>query len=118
MKDKDCIFCKIARGEIKVDVVEENDNFLAFPDANPIVKGHTLIIPKKHFVNIMDLPSSLASEMFDLIKKVGEKRLKEGYEGFNLVMNNFEAASQVVMHAHFHLIPRKKDDGLVGFTHR
>jgi len=109
--NEDCIFCKIARKEVKSEIVEETDNFFAFLDLSPRTKGHTLIIPKKHFSNIMDLPALYGNELLDIIKKVGEKRLKEGNEGFNLVMNNFPAAGQVVMHAHIHLIPRKKEDG-------
>ncbi len=108
--NNECIFCRIARKEVKVEVIEESENFLAFPDANPISEGHTLIIPKKHFANIMDLPSDLGSEIVGLIKRVAEKRIKEGAEGFNLLMNNFEAAGQVILHAHLHLIPRKKGD--------
>ena len=102
-----CIFCKIARKEVKVEIIEESRNFLAFPDKNPKTEGHTLIIPKKHFVNILDLPSGLGEELLDIVKKVAEKKLKEGAGGFNLIMNNFPAAGQVVMHAHLHLIPRK-----------
>ena len=108
--EKDCVFCKIARGEIPVKLVYESDNFLAFPDAHPKVPGHILIVPKKHFTNIVDLPSDLGSELIDMIKKVAEKRLKEGAEGFNLIMNNFPAAGQLVMHAHLHFLPRKKGD--------
>jgi histidine triad (HIT) family protein len=108
----DCIFCKIARKEIKAEILEESQNFIAFLDAHPKAKGHTLIIPKKHFTNLMDLPSDLASEMMDMIKKVAEKRIKEGAEGFNIVSNNFPAAGQVVMHTHIHLLPRKSGDGL------
>ena len=108
----DCIFCKIAKKEIKAEIVEESENFVAFPDSNPIGKGHTLIIPKKHFVNVMDLPVDLTSEMIDVVKRVAEKKLKQGFEGFNLVMNNFEAAGQIVMHAHLHLLPRKKGDNI------
>ena len=67
----DCIFCKIARKEIKVKIIEESDNFLAFPDANPKVERHTLIISKKHFSNIVDLPALLGNELLDMIKKVG-----------------------------------------------
>lgn len=104
----DCIFCKIARKEIKAEIVEESDNFIVFPDVHPKVKGHILIIPKKHFVNIMDLPSDLASELFDLIKRIAQKKLREGFEGFNLIMNNGSCAGQVVMHAHIHFLPRKK----------
>lgn len=111
MEQKDCVFCRIAEGKLEVDRIEESKNFLAFPDKNPRTKGHTLIIPKKHFVNILDLPSALGSELIDIIKRVAEKKLREGATGFNLGMNNFPDAGQVVMHAHIHLIPRKKGDG-------
>jgi len=110
-KEKDCIFCKIANKEIKVKIIYENDNFMAFPDINPRVKGHTLIIPKKHFINILDLPKILGNELLDAIKNVASIKLKEGFEGFNIIQNNFPVAGQIVMHAHFHLIPRKKGDG-------
>jgi histidine triad (HIT) family protein len=106
----DCIFCKIANKEIDVEVIYENDNFIAFPDANPKVEGHTLIVPKKHFTNVLDLPVSLGSELLDAIKAVADEKLKEGFEGFNVLQNNFESAGQVVMHAHFHFLPRKKGD--------
>jgi len=109
---RDCIFCKISNGEIEVGRVYENDNFLAFPDANPRVEGHTLIVPKKHFLNILDMPASLGSELIDAIKNVAKIRMDEGAEGFNIVQNNFSVAGQVVMHAHFHLLPRKEGDGL------
>jgi len=106
----DCVFCKIARKEIKVEVVYENDNFLAFPDAHPICKGHTLIIPKKHFSNLLDLPEILGSELLDAIKKVAEIRLKSGAGGFNIIVNNGSAAGQAVMHSHLHLVPRKRGE--------
>ena len=109
---EECVFCKIARKEIPVDVVYENDNFVCFPDANPRVEGHCLIVPKKHFVNVLDLPGSLGSELLDAIKNVGELKLKEGFEGFNVVMNNLEPAGQVVMHAHLHVLPGKEGDGI------
>ena len=111
-KEKDCVFCKIAKKEVKAEIVEESDNFVAFPDANPITEGHTLIIPKKHFANIMDLPSTLGLELIDFVKKIAEEKLRKGAEGFNLFMNNFSAAGQVVEHAHLHLVPRKKGDGV------
>ena len=107
----DCVFCKIVKGKIKVKKIYESENFLAFPDANPVVEGHLLIVSKKHFVNLMELPSDLAGEMTDTIKRIFEIKQKEGFEGFNLVMNNFPVAGQVVMHAHLHLVPRKKGDG-------
>lgn len=111
-KKDDCIFCKIASKEQEADIIAESDNFLAFPDANPVGPGHSLIIPKNHFVNIMDLPSDLGSELLDIIKEVAAIRLKEGFEGFKLVANNFPVAGQIVMHSHFHLIPRKEKDGV------
>ncbi len=108
---QDCIFCKIAKKQTPVKIVYENDNFLAFLDMNQKTSGHTLIIPKKHFINIIDLPESLGSELLDAIKRVAEIRLKEGAEGFNIMQNNGKFAGQVIMHAHFHLLPRKKGDG-------
>ena len=106
---KDCIFCKMAKKEIKVKIIYENDSFFAVPDANPKVEGHTLIIPKKHFVNMMDLPTHLGKDLIDAIKKVAKKKLKE-FDGFNILQNNFPSAGQVVMHAHFHFFPRRKGD--------
>ena len=110
--EKECIFCKIARGEVlKEKFLYENDDFVVFPDANPKVPGHTLVVPKKHCVNLMDMPETLGSEMMDAIKNAFEIRAKEGADGFNLVSNNFPSAGQLVMHAHLHILPRKKGDG-------
>jgi len=107
----ECIFCKIAKKEIPVEIVAETKNFLAFPDKNPRVRGHTLVIPKKHFLNMMDMPSLYGNELLDIVKGVADKRLKEGASGFNIGMNNFPDTGQVVMHAHLHIMPRKKGDG-------
>ena len=109
---KECVFCKIARKEIPVEIIEESENFLAFPDKNPIAKGHTLIISKKHFSNIIDLPCILGSELLGMIKTIVEKRIKEKAEGFNIATNIGQAAGQVVMHIHVHIIPRKKGDSV------
>src|SRR4030042_4585054 len=109
----ECIFCKIAKGGVPREKIYENDNFFSVPDIKPIVPGHTLVIPKKHFETILDLPSSLGPELLDCIKKTSLKLIEEyKAEGFNLITNNFEAAGQVVKHVHFHIIPRKKGDGL------
>ncbi|MBU1136025.1 MAG: HIT family protein [Nanoarchaeota archaeon] len=112
IKQDECIFCKIAKKEIPVEVIFETENFICFPDADPVVKGHSLIITKKHFMNIMELPSDLGKELINVIKKLGEIKLKECFSGFNLIMNNFPEAGQIVMHAHIHLLPRKKGDGV------
>lgn len=109
-ESKECVFCKIASSPDR-KTVYESENFVAFPDINPLVDGHTLIVSKKHFVNLMDMPESLASEMLDVIKKVFELRTKEGAEGFNLISNNFPVAGQFVMHVHLHVLPRRKGDG-------
>lgn len=107
----DCIFCKIAKGDISVEKIYENDNFFSISDANPVVDGHSLIISKKHFETTLDLPNSLGQELLDCIKKTSFKLLEEhNAEGFNVVNNNFEVAGQVVKHFHYHILPRKKGD--------
>ncbi|MFP4109552.1 MAG: HIT family protein [Desulfonatronovibrio sp.] len=110
---KDCIFCQIVRGDIPCARVYENEDVLAFLDISPVAKGHTLIIPKKHVVNILDLPANMAPGLHKALQKVGTGLIKGlKADGFNLGMNNFEAAGQLVMHAHYHLIPRFAGDGL------
>ena len=109
---EDCIFCKIISGEIKKDFIYENENFVSFLDTEPKVKGHALIISKKHFKIILDMPSSLGQELLDCVKKTALKLIEETKaEGFNFLNNNFESAGQVVKHVHFHILPRKKGDG-------
>ena len=66
-KQKECIFCEIVNKKIPAKIIEETENFVAFPDANPITEGHALIVPKKHFANLIDMPSDLTSEMIDLV---------------------------------------------------
>jgi histidine triad (HIT) family protein len=115
--NSDCIFCKIANGEIFSKRIYENDNFFSIPDSNPEVKGHSLIISKKHFETILDIPNSLCPELLDCIKKTAMKLMKENnVEGFNIINNNFEVAGQVVKHVHFHIFPRRKDDGEIKFV--
>lgn len=111
--NEDCIFCKIIKKEVPTEILYENDNFLVFPDQNQkLSKGHTLIIPKNHYMTIMDMPVTLGTELLEAMKNAAmywmEKDKK--IEGFNLLMNNFEIAGQFVDHAHFHLIPRRKGD--------
>ena len=113
MEDKKCIFCKIVKGKVKGEKVRESDNFFAFLDANPKVEGHTLVVPKKHFVTLLDIPDKLGEEMLNFIKKVSSDILeKKKGDGFNIVMNNLKCAGQVVTHAHIHIIPRKEGDGM------
>ena len=108
---EECIFCNIAKGEIPAKKIYENDNFFSIPDANPQAEGHTLVISKKHFETTLDMPNSLGTELLDCIKKTAMKLIeKYKAEGFNIVNNNFEVAGQIVKHAHYHILPRKKGD--------
>ena len=110
---EDCIFCKIAQGEIESKKVYSDDNFFGILDINPKAEGHTLIVSKKHFKNILDVPSSLGGELLDAVKKVGLNLIKEKKgSGFNLVSNCGSEAGQIVHHFHVHVIPRRKGDGL------
>ncbi len=112
MRDSNCIFCKIANGEIPSKTIEENDMFRVVLDVGPATKGHALILPKEHYANLYELPEEVAAEALKLAKKVA-LRMKERLhcDGVNLVQNNEEAAGQTVFHFHMHVIPRYKEDG-------
>jgi histidine triad (HIT) family protein len=117
MNNNDCIFCKIVKGEIPASKTYEDENFIGILDVKPKAKGHTLIIPKKHYRNLLDMPGTLGTEMIEAIKEIGLKMIKDkNGEGFNVVINNEPAAGQVVFHAHIHIIPRKTGDGLHGIV--
>ena len=110
--DTECIFCKIAKREIPKEITYENDNFMSFADINPVVKGHSIVISKKHFQNNLDLPNSLGGEFLDCVKKTAMKIIeKTKAQGFNLHGNNFKVAGQLVNHFHVHILPRKEGDG-------
>lgn len=113
MKDENCIFCKLANGEIPTATLYEDDDFRVILDASPAAKGHALIIPKEHFANLYELSDELAAKVLVLAKKM-IIRLTDllGCDGYNIVQNNGEAAGQTVFHFHLHMIPRYKDDGV------
>lgn len=114
MKDNNCIFCKIAEGEIPSKTLYEDDQFRVILDLGPATKGHALIIPKSHYANLYELPEELAGDAMKLAKKMtGIMTEKLKCDGFNLVQNNGELAGQTVFHFHMHLIPRYKNDGQV-----
>jgi histidine triad (HIT) family protein len=110
---KDCIFCKIIKGDIPAEKVFENDLVLAFLDINPVNHGHTLIIPKEHFSTLEETEDRFLCEMTKTAKKIGSV-LKDAIkaDGYNLGLNNGEDAGQVVPHVHLHVMPRFKGDGL------
>ncbi|NQJ72419.1 HIT family protein [Streptococcus suis] len=110
----DCIFCKIVAGEIPASKVYEDDHVLAFLDITQVTKGHTLVIPKKHFRNVLDMDAEAAGQVFAAVPSIA-RQLKEklGASGLNIVNNNEEAAGQTVFHTHIHLLPRfDQNDGL------
>lgn len=109
----DCIFCKIIKKEIPADIVYEDENCLAFLDITPVNPGHVLLVPKKHYENLYDLPDEVFKQLAPIIKKLAIA-IKKGInaEGINIGMNNERPAGQLVPHAHFHIIPRFSRDGL------
>lgn len=112
MKDTNCIFCKIANGEIPSKTLYEDDKFRVILDLGPASKGHALILPKAHYADLYELPEETAGEVMKLAKKMAAQMTQRlGCEGFNLVQNNGELAGQTVFHFHMHLIPRYRDDG-------
>lgn len=111
MMVSNCIFCKIAAGEIDSITIYEDETFRVIFDISPASKGHAIILPKEHAANIYELPEETASKIFVLAKKMATVMtdiLK--CDGFNILQNNGEAAGQTVFHLHVHLIPRYKGD--------
>jgi histidine triad (HIT) family protein len=110
---KDCIFCRIIRGEVPAAKLYEDDKVLVMLDIRPASPkgGHTLVIPKEHYELVTELPDSLLSHTVLIMKKVGKALLEFG-EGFNILQNNKSVAGQFVPHVHFHLIPRFRGDGI------
>jgi histidine triad (HIT) family protein len=109
----ECIFCRIAAGQAPAANVLETPSVLAFLDIAPVHYGHTLVIPKEHYETFLDLPDDLWLEMGQVSRRVAEALRQVMFaRGFNVTMNNFDAAGQVVFHAHLHVIPRFLSDGL------
>lgn len=112
MKNDNCIFCKIASGEIPSRTIYEDRLFRVILDLNPATKGHALILPKNHSSSLYELPEKTAAAVLVLAKKLAvDMRERLGCDGLNLVQNNGEAAGQTVSHFHLHMIPRYVGDG-------
>jgi len=115
----DCVFCKIIKGELPSTKVHDDDDVLAFLDIHPIRPGHTLIIPKKHYTNILETPDAEIVKAMRVVKRVGRAVIDGlGVDGFSVGLNNGREAGQSVFHTHFHIIPRSKDDGLKQWPER
>lgn len=107
----DCIFCKIANGEIPSATIYEDEDFRVILDLGPASKGHALILPKKHYADLYEIPDELAGKVMVLAKKIITKMTDILHcDGYNIVQNNGEAAGQTVFHFHVHLIPRMNGD--------
>ncbi len=108
----DCIFCKIANGEIPSATLYEDDDFRVILDLGPARRGHSLILPKAHHESLFEMPQELAAKSICLAKQLLPK-IKAGLkcDGIQLVQNNGAAAGQTVFHYHLHMIPAYEGEG-------
>lgn len=114
---EDCIFCKIASGEIPSYKLYEDDKFIAFLDISQVTEGHTLVIPKKHFKDIHEIDAQTVSEMYLLVHKLAQHiTAKTKAKGVNILNNNGLAAGQTVFHYHVHIIPRYDKNDKITIT--
>ena len=112
MKKDDCIFCKLANGDIPTNSIYEDDKFNVILDNGPATKGHALILPKDHADNLFELPEETAADAMKLARKLGKHIMDTlGADGLNIVQNSGPVAGQTVMHFHLHIIPRYEGDG-------
>jgi histidine triad (HIT) family protein len=108
----DCIFCAIVDGEIPSDTVYEDDDVVAFLDANPLARGHTLVVPKAHHERVNDLPADLAGALFETVPGLTDAvESAVDAEATTIAVNNGAAAGQEVPHVHVHVVPRSAADG-------
>ncbi len=108
----ECIFCRIAAGEIPCVKVHETETTLAFMDINPLTEGHLLVVPKAHVETLYDAAPAQLADLMGVVSRVARaQKAALGNEGLNLVQANGKAAFQSVPHLHFHLIPRRPQDG-------
>lgn len=113
MNKDDCIFCKIANGEIPSATVYEDSICRVILDVNPANKGHALIIPKEHFDNIYSMDAETAAKIFTIATEVAKAQKAElNPDGLNILQNNGEAAGQTVFHFHMHIVPRYIKDNV------
>ncbi|MBQ1511947.1 MAG: HIT family protein [Erysipelotrichaceae bacterium] len=102
-----CVFCEIIKGNIPSAKVYEDDKTLAILDISQTTKGHTLVLPKQHYENLLEIPAEELAELIVKVQKIAANNVaKLGAKGFNLLVNTGAVAGQSVPHLHFHIIPR------------
>lgn len=112
----DCIFCKIIKGEIPSYKIYEDENVYAFLDIAGDVCGHTLVVPKEHYENVLDVSPKALAEVTAAVQKIATHYVTDcGYSGVNILNASGKDAEQSVFHLHFHILPRKASDGVSGF---
>lgn len=111
--DDNCIFCKIAGGQIPSHSIYEDEDFKVIMDIQPASRGHAILLPKNHAANLFELPEEDASKIINVARKCASA-MKDTlqYDGINILQNNGEAAGQTVFHLHVHLIPRYENDAV------
>ncbi len=113
MKKEDCIFCKLANGEIPTNTLFEDDVVRVIFDAAPAAQGHVLVMPKEHFDDVFSMDTQTAAHVFMVATRVAKALKQElNCEGMNLLQNNGKVAGQTVFHFHLHIIPRNEGDGI------
>jgi len=119
MENSNCIFCKIVKGEIPANKIYEDKDVIAFLDINPVTAGHTLVIPKKHYINTFDIPVDLLCKINKVAKELGTKFLKAlDCDGINFINSSGKEAEQVIFHYHMHIVPRYKSESLNLWFHQ
>ena len=117
MTGDDCVFCRIAQGNAPCAKVYEDEEVLAFLAIGPIKPGHTLVIPKSHYKNLLETPDKLAQSVHKALQAIGRAVMSAtGAQGFNVLQNNNPAAEQTIFHVHWHVIPRHDGDGVTNWV--
>jgi histidine triad (HIT) family protein len=113
MSAQECIFCKIASGQIPAVKIYEDEIVVAFLDIGPISDGHTLVMPRQHFEKVHNCPPELLGQIWTRLGRIADAVASAiGADGYNVLCNNGKAAGQLVDHLHFHIVPRKTGDGV------
>lgn len=112
---RNCIFCRIIQKDVPNAIIYENEKFLAFMDKYPINLGHTLIVPKQHYNNLLEMPTEIVGEMYSLVPTLAKAITSViNSDGFNINQNNGKSANQIVPHVHVHIVPRYSAEKIKG----